>query len=70
MVQTQQVKIDGHSFVVDVCAAQSEKDFIANHIDSVKPSLGSDENKTAFLKAAYAKIKEAKQPVASAATEK
>jgi hypothetical protein len=64
MAKTEQVKIDGHSFSVSANVGLSEADFIATHIGSVKPSLGSDENKNAFLKEAHKQIL-ATKPVAA-----
>lgn len=54
-----EVKIDNTSFNATHFADFTEKDFIDHEMASVPDSYGSDENKTAFLKEAYALIKKA-----------
>lgn len=57
MAKTKQIKIDKSSFNATHFENFSEEDFIKHEIASVPDSYGSKENKIAFLKQAYAKIK-------------
>ena len=57
MAKTKQVKIDKTYFNATHFANFSEEDFVKHEIGSVPDSYGSKENKIAFLKQAYAKIK-------------
>ena len=62
------IKIDNVDFNATHFAGMSEAEFIKNQLASVQDSYGTDEQKTAFLRSAYAQINPVKE--ASVSTEK
>jgi 2,4-dienoyl-CoA reductase-like NADH-dependent reductase (Old Yellow Enzyme family) len=58
------MKIDNVDFNQEHYAGWTESDFIADQINSIPDSYGSEENKISFLKEVFKQINPAKKEVA------
>ena len=56
-MKTRKVKVDNTSFNASYYENSTEEQFIKDQLSSVPASYGSKENKVAFLKSAFAKIR-------------